>query len=48
MKKIISYVLFANFTLFFGISLINDLSYISTIINAANQNESWIIRVWFN
>lgn len=43
MKKIISYVLFAIFTLFFGISLINDLSYISTIINAANQNESWII-----
>lgn len=43
MKKIISYVLFAIFTLFFGISLINDLSYISTIINVANQNESWII-----
>lgn len=43
MKKIISYVLFAIFALFFGISLINDLSYISTIINAANQNESWII-----
>ena len=43
MKKIISYVLFAIFTLFFGISLINDLSYISTIFNAANQNESWII-----
>lgn len=43
MKKIISYVLFAIFTLFFGISLINDLSYISTIINAANQHESWII-----
>ena len=43
MKKIISNVLFAIFTLFFGISLINDLSYISTIINAANQNESWII-----
>lgn len=42
MKKIISYVLFAIFILFFGISLINDLSYISTIINAANQNESWI------
>lgn len=43
MKKIISYVLFAIFTLFFGISLINDLSYISTIINVADQNESWII-----
>ncbi len=43
MKKIISYVLFAIFTLFFGISLINDLSYISTIINIADQNGSWII-----
>lgn len=43
MKKIISYVLFAIFALFFGISLINDLSYISTIINVADQNESWII-----
>ncbi len=43
MKKIISYVLFAIFALFFGISLINDLSYISTIINIADQNGSWII-----
>lgn len=43
MKKIISYVLFAIFALFFGISLINDLSYISTIINIADQNGAWII-----
>lgn len=43
MKKIISYVLFAIFALFFGISLINDLSSISTIIDIADQSGSWII-----
>lgn len=43
MKKVISYILFAIFALFFGISLINDLSSISTIIDIADQNGSWIV-----